>query len=836
MLSLLKAAWIIPFCFSSLPTALCVPFNSKARSPPARDFFPRGLRVGTELDTETGDFASFTLDDTSLIATLDYGTERGGYPFFLVADVSQPVQIEVKYSESFVGLAQPWADGPYPFSTGLANSYRVETFNVTSPGRITAPLIQGGQRWESIRLVTSGSITFETIGLEATVDTTEIEDFPGQFSSNDEQLNSIWKLGAVAASTACVEEGTQLATWEIDPVTGAFIRSQRASQTLAGPLYSDYTLSFDTMIDRGGVWWAMAFPLARGEGLQLQLISDLPEGSTFANVNKTQTPANSVLLSYGYDFVNQTTLTSYYLDTFAVPFAVAEKTWHHVTTALSPGGRLSVSINGQVVVDISITDYWTPAPVSFTGSFGFGAWQDQAAYVRNVSVSDTINGTVIYTNPMTSVDVLAEYGTQTNLGSVCLDGPKRDRLVWLGDFYHTARIIGSSTSRFDLTKGTLEFFLRTQIANGEMNIAPPMGYDPSITAPFTPFGSYGLSDYQLLGLDGVHSYIRQTNDLGFLRETWPQWKLLVDWTIGKVNSTDGLIYVPSAFLGPSQAGSAVSCLAVQALQQLSELAQAVGDDTSKSRCDAAAQALSDAVNRQLWNEDLGVYSLSTSDKGNFSVAGIAFCLASGVSTQHQTARALAALDGLSLSPGYKDSTAASSTDPTVVISPNTNGFLLDALFKSGAYTTGHQLIKSLWGTMVNNKQTSSGASWEYVDQSGNPGLSYFTSLAHPWGGAATYVLTEWAAGIRLGPGPEGFGYKHWIIAPEAGLAMGLQTASARVKTPAGFLAVEWTKSSKDEVTVRIDAPPATYGTFKFGNETKSLCGQIQYTLVRKISS
>ncbi|KAH6646547.1 alpha-L-rhamnosidase [Truncatella angustata] len=795
-------------------------------------FLPRGLSVGTDLSMNTGNVTAFTLSDDQPLATIDYGTERAGYPFFSITNVVQPVQIEVKYSEAFIGLSHPWADGPYTFATGLSNSFRVETFNITSSGRVVAPLIQGGQRWQSIQLLSEGAtITFGEVGFDATVDTTEATEYPGQFECDDVQLNAIWKLGGAAASTACVEEGTQRTTWEIDGTSGAYIRSQRASQAISGASFENYTLTFDTMIERGGVWWAVAFPMGRGEGIHLQLVSELPEDATFLNVNNSLTPANSILLSWGYDFVNQTTLTSYYLNTFTLRSAVAQGVWHSIKTVLSPDGRLSVTLNDEEVIDVSLSEYYTPSAISFTGSFGFGAWQDQGAYIRNVEVTDSANGTTLYTNPMTSADVLIEHGTQGNLGSVCLDGPKRDRLVWLGDFYHTARIIGASTSRHDLIKGTLDFFLETQIADGEVNICPAMGYDPSITLPFTIKGrSYGLSDYQMLGLGSLYSYVRQTNDLVWLEENWPRWQSQAQWIIEQVNSTDGLIYVPSAFLGAASAGSAVSCLAVQSLREFSELAEAIGDTETQSRCTTAADGLSEAISNQLWNEDLGVFSLSASAKTDFSVAGIAFCITSGVSNSSQTMRTLAALDELALSPGYKDSTTANSSDPTVLISPNTNGFLLDALFKAEAWETGVSLVRSLWGAMISNPGTASGASWEYVDQNGDPGLGLFTSLAHPWGGAATYVLTEWAAGIQPAAGIAGFGYAHWIVSPDAGLAIGLKQAKATVKTPSGLLSVEWEMTSSDELQVKIDAPPATYGIFKLGNETKSLCGDTQYEM------
>jgi hypothetical protein len=220
-------------------------------------FEPQGLSVGTNLTVQTGNYTTFTLNTDSPLVTLDYGTERAGYPFFSVVDLVGPVQIEVKYSESFVGLAHPWADGPYAFATGLSNSFRVETFNITSTGGFSAPLIQGGQRWQSIRLLSEGTVTFNEVGFNATVDATNLAAFPGQFDCDDDELNVIWNLGARAVSTACVEAGTQGPTWEIDSQKGAYIRSQKTSQAISGALFANYTLAFETMIERGGVWWSV---------------------------------------------------------------------------------------------------------------------------------------------------------------------------------------------------------------------------------------------------------------------------------------------------------------------------------------------------------------------------------------------------------------------------------------------------------------------------------------------------------------------------------------------------------------------------------------------------
>lgn len=624
---------------------------------------------------------------------------------------------------------------------------------------------------------------------------------------------------------------------------GVYVRSTRPSQTLVGATFANYTLSFDTYIDRGGVWWSVAWPFGLPGGIQLLLVGELPEDSTFINTNKTLTRPSSILLSYGYGFVNQTTLMSYNLDRFDVPFAVTEKTWHHISTAISPNGFLSVSLRDKQIFNVSMSDYNVEHNTAyFSGSFGFGAWQDQAAYIRNVSVTDTANGSTIYTNPMTSPDVLAEYGTQANLASVCLDGPKRDRLVWLGDFYHTARIIGASTSRHDLSRATLQFLLDTQLANGQLSISPPMGYNPEVTAPWAPDDAYALGDYQLLGISAFYNYVRQTNDLEFAQQTWSRWQRLTSWLIGNVNATDELVHFSNAlvalgaFLGPADAGSAVSCLAVQVLREMAEIAQALGDQCSEMNYTAVADSLEEAINTQLWNDDLGVYSTSLDNKTDFSVAGIAFCITSGVATSERSTRSIAALQRLALGPGYKDSTAASPDDPSVVISPNTNGLLLDALFKSNASFVGHSLIKSLWGAMINSSDTTSGASWEYVAQNGEPGLGLFTSLAHPWGGAATYVLSEWAAGIQPVSGPEGFGYASWVVSPDAGVQMGLERAAARVVSAFGALSVSWTIMSDDVLQVRIEAPPETYGTFRFRGQEKPLAGASVYSFTAELET
>ncbi|RDW64620.1 hypothetical protein BP6252_10271 [Coleophoma cylindrospora] len=792
-------------------------------------------------------FQKFQITASVPVATIDYGSEVAGYPYFNVESVSGKVQIEVKYSEQFDGLSSNFSDGPFPIQVALSNTYRVETFEITSPGEFQAYLLQGGQRWQSIRLLTDGTVTFSAVGFKASVQKLDINNLPGSFQSDDDNLNEIWKLGARAASMACVEKGSQKAIWDVSD-DGAFVRGMRAGISFQGAFFKDYTLEFTTKIERGGIGWAIAHPIASpAKGIQLNLVGNQPANTSFVNTNTSLTPPNSILLAYGYSFVNVTTLTSYMLDTFNVPQDIQENTWYTVKSVLS-GDYLAVSINNTQVFNVSLSSYYiggTSIPTA--GSFGFGGWQDQSGYIKDVSVYSTANGTALYQNSMTNSSVvLAEYGVHENFESICLDGAKRDRTVWLGDYYHTSRIIGASTSAYDIARGTLQFFLDWQLTDGVFPYDPPIGYDPSTASNAFATGGGGqlagyeiydiiLPDYQILGMISFCNYVITSGDLTFASQTWAQWKLHTEWVLSWVSPTIGLPVFTLGFLGPGNSSSAISCALIQVLNMMADVATGINDTASALSYRSFAENITTAVNSLLWNPDLGVYSVSPASPNDFSVASIAFCITSGAANSTQVASSLAALPSLQLGPGYKDSTTVNSSDPSALIAPNTNGFLLSALLSQNQSNTALALIKSLWTPMISNNETSSGASWEYMGVIGDPGYGLFTSLSHPWGGAPTYLLTEWVAGLRSADGAAGIGYKNWIIGPEAGIAMNLKNVTAKVVTAfGGSLEVDWNVQGTT-MNVNIQAPNTTSGVFVLGKTKKVLQGESSYSFSFSIS-
>ena len=87
---------------------------------------------------------------------------------------------------------------------------------------------------------------------------------------------------------------------------------------------------------------------------------------------------------------------------------------------------------------------------------------------------------------MTSEDILGEYSQLPLDTSLCLDGGKRDRLVWTGDFYHTVNVVACSTPLWDHLLGTIDFVFKRQKKYAPFKdlvpISPFMGSPPEYGA------------------------------------------------------------------------------------------------------------------------------------------------------------------------------------------------------------------------------------------------------------------------------------------------------------------------------------------------------------------
>ncbi|KAI6822149.1 glycoside hydrolase family 78 protein [Hortaea werneckii] len=753
------------------------------------------LGTGPELNESSSyNASSIALSPEKPCVTLDFESDVSGFPSFIVADLTEAVEIEFKYAEQFMALSNPESDGPWTFSNGLSNSFRVERFSLTKADPVQSFFVQGAQRWMTIELLSNSSVTFAKVGFEATSAHSPASELPAQLNTSNPTYDSIWGLGARA---------------NFRP------RSSRAA--LAGPCVGSGKVPY---------------------GAKFYLTTNGDSSDLSSYVNRTLQPVDTLVFNYGWGIVNQTTLETGPNQYSPTEVTLSEDVWYTISTTISPSGY-NITANDHFLAFVPYTEQVIEAATGrfgsgspYRGTWGFGPWEDQAAWVKDVRVTAE-NGTTLYSNPMTAPSqVLGEYDVAPLKASVCLDGGKRDRLIWIGDFYHTARIIAASTLRYDYILGSIEHVFQWQKPNVPFKdfvpISLPMGADLRYLDGYADLYA-ALIDYQDLFMASVGNYFMSSADLEGLRPIWPKLKSLVQARLEYIDPSTGLVAGirgepdPLYFLGQAN-GSATTALLAYTLKSLVPLAVAMQEDGTADLYSAIAANLSEATNRHLWNAEPGIYSLSLDEPSNYSLASIAWTILSGTANSTQAASIIAKMEDLRLGVGYK-STSGQADGEEVELSANILGFVLDALFYAhhglGVDSLGvaKRLLDDYWSSMVNQNEYRSGASWEYLYPDGSPGIDLFTSLSHPWGGAPTYVLPESVVGIRaVEPS-----YRQWALMP-AVAEMGLEHASATTVTPFGNIEVDWRVSEGGRLwCATIFSPKGTYGYFKLPKGFSAQC-------------
>ncbi|RMJ23356.1 hypothetical protein PHISP_05771 [Aspergillus sp. HF37] len=309
------------------------------------------------------------------------------------------------------------------------------------------------------------------------------------------------------------------------------------------------------MVGRLQLW----HPIARSRPGEPR--EQVPGRVDLPNTNKTLFGASTASLGYGVSFINQTTLKSYSLGSFPVPFDVQEGQWYRISTTVR-SGHLAASLSQTQIPNVSSSDYYVGenSSLSTTGAFSFGAWQDQSAYICNVTAQDT-EGQFIYRNPMTdAAAVLPEYDVHENYFPTLSTG---HAAIALSGLETSCTPAGSSVLRRAATTTS-----ETRFSNFSTSHGPVPGYSPETNpTSFAVRGiAYLLPDYHILGLMAFTSYMEYSDDVEFARQYRSQWSLAVDWLASYRSDTTSLIDLIRfgvAFLGPTS-GSAVNTATVEA--------------------------------------------------------------------------------------------------------------------------------------------------------------------------------------------------------------------------------------------------------------------------------
>jgi len=363
------------------------------------------------------------------------------------------------------------------------------------------------------------------------------------------------------------------------------------------------------------------------------------------------------------------------------------------------------------------------------------------------------------------------------------DGPKRDRLLWLGDLAATADTFGLAFGDLGPFRRSLLLLAANQLRSGAV---PGVGPHPNdlVVADYVPHFVRAAERLLALGGDrrtGMLLLAPVSRALAFLGE-----RIGAEGLVGPEEETDWWVFLDwerrDAFGCPVERQgcvTALSLLAADAFRAGARLAAHLDRHGDAERWRAQADLLLERVVERCFEEDPRGLAVDWVRGGERSrhvsrlTQAWAILVGVGTAAQHQ-----AMLDALASRTGR--------------LGPTTTGLgqlaNVEALFRGGRAEAALALVRRWWGGMLERGATTF---WESFDPDEGRdteldlyGRRYGTSLCHAWSGAVAGALSRHVLGVE----PRVPGWARVTIAPCLG---DLAWAEGVVPTPRGPIAVRW---------------------------------------------
>lgn len=301
-----------------------------------------------------------------------------------------------------------------------------------------------------------------------------------------------------------------------------------------------------------------------------------------------------------------------------------------------------------------------------------------------------------------------------------------------------------------------------------------------------------LEDYPLLSLEALNWYVDRTNDLAFAESLWTNYDKLVRDNLQR-RGDNGLVHNKRVFIEWTQIqkreviNTAFQAILVRACQNMSRLAAQLNKPAAVRFYQQAAQALAQAINRELWDAEKmaftdGIQEDTTIDH-HYAISSIWPYLAGITDDTQEAAIFPYVADAL------QDIGSESRRKKTT---PYGSFYILAALYEQGMSEEAEQFIRKHWGEMVYKHDDTT---WENFDDTG------IGTLSHAWSAAPTYYLTTQVLGVNLG-WPQPTNPDELIIAPQTA---SLSWAKGTVPHPRGTVHISW-EIKGDQLWLECEVP------------------------------
>ncbi|MBU4194243.1 MAG: hypothetical protein KKE79_08285 [Actinobacteria bacterium] len=385
---------------------------------------------------------------------------------------------------------------------------------------------------------------------------------------------------------------------------------------------------------------------------------------------------------------------------------------------------------------------------------------------------------------------------------VLVDGARRDRLIWTADISPMAVATYVSNNNTRAVRDSLLSLVAHQEKNGYIPACSPGPLTGRIAGSF--FG-----DYVAWWVVTLYQYYTHTGDRETVGELFPAIKRALHYlhsqcSRGLFRQTpfNMMEWCFTVFrLGKPMY---TNVMYYWALNSASFLAHEIGEEDVSIGYVSRAYRLSEAIERELFDEELGVFIDTTADRGRVPQDGNSLAIISSLVSEPDVAKSILHRFRESLweewgstnvdVPYYRLTPGLQPHNKRVI--PFMNNYEALARFISGDDQGALELVRRCWGTMV---QSEPGTTfWEWMGRTGGVD-GRLCSLCHGWSSGVVSLLSKFVLGIR----PVGVGYGRYRVDP---CLVDLEWVEGRVPVEGGFVEVRAEKKKKGGVEVNARAP------------------------------
>jgi len=352
----------------------------------------------------------------------------------------------------------------------------------------------------------------------------------------------------------------------------------------------------------------------------------------------------------------------------------------------------------------------------------------------------------------------AAYTLRLCMREVFLDGPKRDRLPWVGDLY----LAGLANAHVFFDAGIMR---RTLLAL--------YGSDPEA------IDFNGIIDYSFFWILALHDYVLHFGDRAFLRQMRPCLDRLVQ-ALEQKRDDQALIptgrcrwlFIDWAEVGKDGYSSCLEFLSIQALDAVARLCQWDGDAVSAEGWQARVEERRAAARARFWSAERQAF-LDCSGSNRAGRHANILAVLSGSATEEQC-RLLC--ESVLLDSGV-----------AAVGTPYMRSLELLALMRCGRCEAMLEAVRGDWGGML---ELGASSFWERYNagETGEAHLAmygrpYAMSFCHAWSAGPVFLLGGELLGCRpLEPG--------WARFALDSTAIPLKQVKGAIPTPYGEIRIE----------------------------------------------